>query len=210
MTFAISLSANTFSLSLLPHYPTQKDIGLAHAPKALLSVKFPNGAVLCLGNPLSVLDSFKEPSLSWPPVRASIHPPHHPSLHPGYHPQSFQPLYTVIMLDPDLPLSDGQYVHWLRVNIPSPRKWGTTVIKYINPLPIIPALGSIASPNHRYVFLVFAQTQPLIASQVKEYVADKSTSFKLREFVKKFALEREPVAGNFFYGRLYVKTKIIC
>lgn len=186
-----------------------QDIGLVYPPKSVLDVKFPNGAVLCLGNHLSVIDSFHEPRFSWPPVRASIQPPravaHRRLKHVAY-----QPLYTIIVLDPDLPLMDGQYLHMLRVNIPSPGKKGTAIVNYINPLPIIPALGTIASPNHRYVFLVFAQTRPLDPHLVKQFVAERSHSFRIRHFVKKFALETQPVAGNFFYGRLYVKTKVIC
>jgi hypothetical protein len=178
-----------------------QDIGLVYAPKSLLTVKFENGAQLCLGNPLSVLDSFTQPALSWPPVRSSFHHPHA---------RPMQPLYTVVMLDPDIPLMDGQYVHWLQVNIPSPRKKGSTIVNYINPLPIIPAFGSIASPNHRYVFLVFAQTKPLSPAKVRDYLSSRSHSFKVRDFVKSFGLETQPVAGNFFFGRLYVKTKTIC
>lgn len=185
-----------------------QDMGLVYPPKTLLVVKFPSGADLCLGNPLSVLDSFNKPTLSWQPVRASV--TNHRSLGPAYLAQAYQPLYTVIMVDPDLPLMDGQYVQWLQVNVPSPDHKGTTVVNYINPLPILPAFGTIASPNHRYVFLVYAQTGTLDAAKVKEYVSKRSTSFKMRDFVKMFALETQPVAGNFFYGRLYVKTKIIC
>lgn len=125
-------------------------------------------------------------------------------------PRKVQPLYTVVMLDPDLSLVFGQFVHILRVNIPSPGKLGTSVTPYVTPVTLLPAISSPASPYHRYVFLVFAQTRPIDPAAVKGYLAKNYLNFKISEFARTFAFQKTPIAGNYFYGRMYVKSKVVC
>ena len=212
-----------------------QDLNLNAAPFHMLDVKYPSsGAVLCLGNHLSVIDSLDKPNLSWTD-RISRDHYHYPYQRP-------QQLFTVLMIDPDLPFMQGQYVHWLRINVPAPvsaghssdKHWmqddddsednddeskkhvaaGKTIVSYINPLPLIPSLGSIASPNHRYIFLILGQNKgPLDPVVVSDFVSKHSSpkhTFQVKEFIKTFGLDSKPVAGNFFYGRMYVKTKVIC
>jgi hypothetical protein len=167
-----------------------QDLGIS-APKSLLRVRFPNKAVVCLGNHLSFIDSMLEPSIEWTPSSSSKY-------------------FTTLALDPDLLLTTGQFVHLLRVNGISSAKAGTTVMPYLQPLAVLPGISSPASPYHRYVFLVFSHQKPLDPLRVKEFVTKSLFSFKVSEFVRSFDLDSTPVAGNFFYGRLYVTRKVVC
>lgn len=187
-----------------------QDLGLIMAPKNLLRVTFPNGASLCLGNHLSFVDSMMEPTVDW---RADDAVQSVVAKNAKKTPTTATKLYTIIMLDPDLPLTSGQFVHLLRVNSARSTKHssiGQSVIPYIQPLPIFPAISSPASPYHRYVLLVFSQKKALDPLVVKEWVMPRLLSFKVTDFVHAFSLAPNPVAGNFFYGRLYVTRKVIC
>ena len=174
---------------------------------------------------MSVIDTLLEPTFDWPAVTSKYFTAmklpidatkSRKTVTPGKYGNIVtkstvkrQPLYTIIMLDPDLPLP-GQFIHLLRVNVGSPGKNGQLVLPYVQPLPLIPAIASPASPYHRYVVLVLAQKNALKADEVKTFIANRFLSFKLNDFIRTFNFESSPVAGNFFYGRLFVNRKVIC
>jgi phosphatidylethanolamine-binding protein (PEBP) family uncharacterized protein len=79
-------------------------------------------------------------------------------------PRDTSALYTLIMLDPDLPLSLGTSCHWMVVNIPG-KDWdvarGQQVVSYADASP------PWGTGTHRYVFLVLRQKVQLSPAAVK-------------------------------------------
>lgn len=116
-------------------------------------------------------------------------------------PKSDAEYYTLIILDPDNPQFEGQYIHLLRVNIPYPGRPGYSVVSYRKPFPIVPK--RMTSPEHRYVFLVFVQTEKIETSAVLLYIRTNTMLFSLRKFLSNFPLKDEPLAGNFMHGEIY-------
>jgi hypothetical protein len=105
------------------------------------------------------------------------------------------------MIDPDNPQIEGQYIHLLRVNIPFPGRPGYGAVSYKKPFPIVPR--SLSRPSHRYIFLVYSQTNRIEHPGVLMYMKANVWTFKLTDFVKVFPLEAEPLAGNFMHGEIY-------
>ena len=176
------------------------------APSALLKVQFPNHATVCLGNHLSFIDTMLEPSLNWP-AAVSLRP----SVTIAGKRKQLRPLYTIIMVDPDVPIFTGQFVHMLKVNVPGAGSRGHTVIPYTPPVPILPAKNKPPSRFvHRYIQLIFAQNKVIQPEHAKDYLLGESLAFKLSKFIKAFVLDPVPVAGNFFYGSMYARSKVVC
>ncbi|OQR70348.1 phosphatidylethanolamine-binding [Tropilaelaps mercedesae] len=107
-------------------------------------------------------------------------------------------LYTLVMTDPDAPSRQnpilGEVKHWIVVNIEGGQlERGETLAGYRGSGP------PKGSGIHRYIFVLYKQAgriafgETLIPSSSRE----GRTSFKVREFAKKYRLG-EPVAGNFF------------
>lgn len=176
------------------------------SPRALLKVQFPNHATVCLGNHLSFIDTMLEPSLNWPAASSP-----RPSVMMAGKRRQLRPLYTIIMVDPDVPIFTGQFVHMLKVNVPGAGSRGHTVIPYTPPVPILPAKNKPPSRFvHRYIHLVFAQNKVIQPEHAKDYLLGESLAFKLSKFIKAFALDPVPEAGNFFYGSMYARSKVVC
>ncbi|KAF8782386.1 protein D2-like [Argiope bruennichi] len=102
-------------------------------------------------------------------------------------------LYTLIMLDPDVPTPQNPvaafFVHWLLENIPENAvKHGDIVLDYYPPNP------PLHSDPHRYIFLAYEQPARL----KDQFDHDKRIYFNLRKFVEERKLTG-PIAGNFFY-----------
>lgn len=78
------------------------------APEGFLSVDFPSGESVCLGNHLNFYDTLLEPKLNWKAKRGK--------------------LYTIMMIDMDAPLPEKKellspFVHLLVVNVKGPSSW---------------------------------------------------------------------------------------
>lgn len=193
------LKDSFFTSSIVP------DLKIA-PPSKLLKVQFPNHATVCLGNHLSFIDTMLEPSLNWPGGGGKS-----PVVIIAGKKKVLHPLYTIIMLDPDVPLFSGQLVHMLKVNVPGAGSRGHTVIPYTPPLPVLPAKNKPPSPFvHRFILLVFSQQKLVQPEHAKDYLLGESLGFRVSKFIRAFALDPVPVAGNFFYGSIYARSKVVC
>ncbi|XP_053617474.1 protein D2-like [Plodia interpunctella] len=165
---AASIAESFTSYKLVPNIVTK-------APANVISVKFPSGAVVDLGNELSKPQVALTPSVSW---------------------NAGDGLYTVIMFDPDAPSPSNPFIssflHWLVINVQKDGiASGDTIAEYLHPYP--PPFGDI----HRYVFLVYQQRERL---PVKDFIAYSTIGrfkFSPQDFADNFNLG-DPVAGNFF------------
>jgi len=117
-------------------------------------------------------------------------------------------LYTLAFVDPDLPSrtdnSQGEFDHWLVVNIPENQvNQGDTIAAYVGSGP------SDGSGLHRYTFLVYKQPASLVVTETR--ASNKSTAgragFKIKDFATKYNLGN-PIAGNLFQAQYddYVPT----
>ena len=150
-------------------------------PRQFLQIRYPKDLVVKLGTYVTPRDSRSEPVVSWAPTKADY--------------------YTLIIVDPDNPQIEGQYVHLLRVNIPFPGRPGYGAVGYKKPFPIVPR--TLSRPSHRYIFLVYAQTNRIEHPGILMYMKANIWSFKITEFVKAFPIESDPLAGNFMHGEIY-------
>lgn len=192
------LKDSFFTSSIVP------DLKIA-PPSKLLKVQFPNLATVCLGNHLSFIDTMFEPSLNWPSASKR------PVVILAGKKKVLHPLYTIVMVDPDVPLFSGQLVHMLKVNVPGAGSRGHTVLQYTPPVPILPAKNKPPSPFvHRFILLVFSQQKLVQPEHAKNYLIGESLHFQLSKFIKAFSLDPVPVAGNFFYGSIYARSKVVC
>ncbi|KAL3863639.1 hypothetical protein ACJMK2_005388 [Sinanodonta woodiana] len=109
--------------------------------------------------------------------------------------------YTLIMNDPDAPSRRdpimGEWHHWLVTNIPGADvSEGDEMTQYVGAGP------PKGTGLHRYVFLLYKQTKGKMSfkdlPKLTNQNGDRRAKNKVREFVKKYALEENLVAGNFF------------
>ncbi|XP_037828028.1 protein D2-like [Lucilia sericata] len=109
-------------------------------------------------------------------------------------------LYTLLMVDPDAPSRETptyrEILHWLVINIPGCKlSEGQVVAEYIGSGP------PEGSGLHRYVFLVFKQTQKI---STDTFISNKSRegrlSVKTRDYIANYKLG-DPVAGNYYQAQ---------
>ncbi|XP_049304328.1 protein D1-like isoform X1 [Bactrocera dorsalis] len=109
-------------------------------PKGLLQVTYSSGVKVELGKELTPTQVKDQPTVSWE--------------------AEDDVLYTLIMVDPDAPSraepTSREILHWLVINIPGNKvAEGQTVAEYIGSGP------PEGTGLHRYVFLVFKQTDKI-------------------------------------------------
>ena len=117
-------------------------------------------------------------------------------------------LYTLIMVDPDAPSRQypdlREIIHWLVINIPGNNiEKGQTQVSYVGSGP------PEGSGLHRYVFLVFKQTQGgLNLTADDSRMQEKRYKFSTKSWALKYNLG-QPVAGNFYQAQFdeYVRQK---
>lgn len=160
-----------------------------YSPGKYLIVVYPTGIRAQLGNVLTPTQVQYKPEVIWPANKNL--------------------LYTLIMVDPDVPSRENQQFevcHWMVVNIPgNDLSKGQTVIEFI---------GSGPDPNsgkHRYTFLVFKQSRRIFTDL---YVGDNKLtdqsprlSGSVRQTIDEYNLGK-PIYGNFYLAE-YDSTSII-
>ncbi|EDV90700.1 phosphatidylethanolamine-binding protein homolog F40A3.3 [Drosophila grimshawi] len=158
------------------------------APAKLLKVTYASGVEVNSGNELTPTQVKNNPRLEWETEENA--------------------LYAVILTDPDAPSRKEpkfrEWHHWLVVNVP-----GTQVDKG----DVLSAFVGAGPPQgtglHRYVFLVYKQSQKLSCNEphIPKTSGDKRGKFSTEKFVAKYKLGN-PVAGNFFQAQWddYVPT----
>ena len=119
-------------------------------------------------------DSLSEPVVSWAPASKAD--------------------YTLIIIDPDSPQIEGEYVHLLRVNIPVPGKAGLRSRRLQEALSHRAAnpLTSQSSIHFPYILTDNRIEHPGILMYMKANI----WSFKITDFVKVFPIESDPLAGK--------------
>lgn len=151
------------------------------APAAILSVEYPGGTVVELGNELAPTKVKDIPKITF-------------EMEEGV-------FYVLIMTDPDAPSRQKpkfrEWNHWLVVNIHSDSiDKGTTLSEYIGAGP------PKGTGLHRYVFLLYKQPRKLTFDEA--HLTNKSGSgrpmFSTKKFASKYGLG-EPIAGNFFQAQ---------
>ncbi|XP_076678292.1 protein D2 [Andrena cerasifolii] len=106
-------------------------------------------------------------------------------------------LYTIVMTDPDAPTGKGynrEFRHWLVGNIPEENiAKGEVLAEYVGPAP------PKGTGKHRYVFLVYKQTQGSITFDERRLSSrdgPRRKRFSIKKFAEKYNLEG-PISGNF-------------
>ncbi|XP_063241743.1 protein D2-like [Bacillus rossius redtenbacheri] len=158
-----------------------------NAPTKALNISFPSGAGASYGNELT-------------PTQVKDMPKVYTDLDDkdGY--------YTLAFVDPDVPSrknpEQGQWLHWLVVNIPGSSfqdgdvSAGHTMAEYISSAP------PEGSGLHRYVFLLYKQVGPI---EPKENVVTATTArgrpkFDIRTYAREYNLG-DPLSGNFYQAQ---------
>nr|CAD7394092.1 unnamed protein product [Timema cristinae] len=169
--------------------PDVIDVG----PKAMLNVSFPSGVDASFGNMLTPTEVKDQPTVLFPAEPEAT--------------------YTLILTDPDVPDReqpvDGEWIHWLVVNIPGRDlalgdiSKGEVLREYVGAAP------PEGSGYHRYAILAYKQPEELDFNEKKldKTMAKDRYRFKTRMFVDKYNL-KELSAGNFFQAKYddYVPT----
>lgn len=152
-------------------------------PSALAKVVYPGGVSVELGKELTPTQVKDQPEVTFDGEDGS--------------------LYTLFMVDPDVPAEYRDVCHWVVINIPGSNvAKGQTVIEYVGSGP------SKDSGLHRYVFLVFKQNGKITTDLfVTKTSQEKRGKVKTRDYITKFNLGA-PVAGNLFKAQYddYVPT----
>ncbi|KAI6179777.1 hypothetical protein M3Y98_00647100 [Aphelenchoides besseyi] len=147
-------------------------------PSVLLSVKYPeNELEVQLANELQVSEVKSQPIVKW-------------ETEPNA-------LYTLVKVDPDALSRENpiyrSWLHWLVVNVPGNQLTNGKVIASYKGAGPPPKTGL-----HRYVFLVFKQSDRIEDYDVKDGDRKK---FNLRQFINKNELESKPIAGAFYQAK---------
>ncbi|KAI6171440.1 Protein D2 isoform X2 [Aphelenchoides bicaudatus] len=142
-----------------------------------LEVNYAERRYADLANRLLYSETKDEPKLIWPADEKS--------------------LYTVAMVDPDAMSPENpterEFRHWLVINIPGNQtSRGTVISKYKGPDP------PENTGYHRYVVLVYKQGKRLKKVNVGE---DDRRKFHVEQFAVQYGMQKQPIAGNFFYTR---------
>jgi large subunit ribosomal protein L35 len=114
-------------------------------------------------------------------------------------------LYTLLMLDPDVPDEANQtyqtYVHWLKPNIPLSAISSSTKLKDLNThTRYIPPHPQRGTPYHRYTTLLLPQRSRIsvpVLSQKQRY------GFDVRAFIEKYNLEDSEEGGIHMFREMW-------
>lgn len=141
-------------------------------PPSVLSVSYPSGKQVDMGNELTPTEVANTPTVTW-----------------DAEPRTY---YTLSMVDPDAPSREvptyREIEHWLVVNIlGSDISTGQTIADYLGSGP------PQGSGLHRYALFVYKQPRRLEFDEG----GNSRISFSIRNFAHKYNLG-EPIAGNFF------------
>lgn len=105
----------------------------------------------------------------------------------------FKSLYTMIMVDPDVPSATDpnkrNHLHWMKINMTD-----TDEIEFIKFAPSNPPKGS---GFHRYFFKIYKQTKPLDQTKIFQY-DNSNIQFNPEDFVR---------LGMELIGCTYYRTK---
>ncbi|XP_045503714.1 protein D2-like [Colias croceus] len=105
-------------------------------------------------------------------------------------------MYTVMLLDIDASTGDDEfsaYIHGMFLNSPA-----SNLLLGDQIVPYVPAQPMPGTGYHRYVGLLYQQSEYLNPNQTKYYqLARQRTRFSAMDFAQENNL-KEPVAGNFF------------
>ncbi|KAI8122934.1 hypothetical protein FF38_11753 [Lucilia cuprina] len=133
-----------------------------------------------LGNELKPRQVKDEPEITWKAEEGS--------------------LYTLLMVDPDAPSRETptyrEILHWFVINIPGNKlSEGQVVAEYIGSGP------PEGSGLHRYVFLVFKQTQTISTDTfISKNSREGRLSIKTRDYIVSYKLG-DLVAGNYYQAQ---------
>ena len=146
-----------------------------------ITIKYPNGKVVDLGQELATTDVVDEPQVSW-----------------EADPDKY---YTLIMYDPDAPSrlepKFADIKHWLVVNIKGcDVKSGEVIAEYVGSGP------SQGTGLHRYIFLVYEQKGKMEFEEPKDDKMSREhrISWSMRGFRKKYDLGKV-FAGNYYQAQ---------
>jgi len=113
-------------------------------------------------------------------------------------------LYTLLMVDPDVPDSDKQsfttYLHWLQPNIPLSCITRSIEISEGH-TPYIPPHPQRGTPYHRYVLLLLPQPSPTESIRVPT-LSDR-LHFNVREFMTQHGLEGGTGGGAHMWRQVW-------
>ncbi|XP_034834370.1 protein D3-like [Maniola hyperantus] len=156
---------------------------IPYAPNYKLSVIYPSGAEVELGNELTPTEVKDIPSVWWPGEFT----------HCNY--------YTLALVDPDATSRKTpifrNWEHWLVGNIPGNHVVsGETIAEYVGAAP------GLGSGCHRYVYLLYKQPERIVFDEprLNNRSAANRTLFSITDFANKYNLGN-PVAGNFFMAQ---------
>ncbi|XP_058058128.1 protein D2-like [Anopheles bellator] len=153
---------------------------VATAPEGPLTVTYPSGAKVVLGNELTPTEVKDKPTLHWD-AKQDV-------------------LYTVLMADPDAPSRSNpemrSWKHWLVGNVPGAQiADGTVLADYIGSGP------PQGTGLHRYVFLVYQQSSNVTFDETALSSRNPNRGqWSVAEFTEKYQLG-VPVAGNFYQAQ---------
>ncbi|XP_011668156.1 protein D3 [Strongylocentrotus purpuratus] len=150
-------------------------------PPAILKVEWNDDVKCMLGNELTPTQVQKQPSvLEWETEEDA--------------------LYTILFTDPDSPTRTDpnrvEVVHWLVFNIP-----GCDVSKGLVHAAYIESGPREGSGFHRYVYLVYKQSQPITPNDsYRPRSPERRKPWNTRKFVEEYGLGA-PIAGNFYIAQ---------
>ncbi|XP_049304329.1 phosphatidylethanolamine-binding protein homolog F40A3.3-like isoform X2 [Bactrocera dorsalis] len=149
-------------------------------PKGLLQVTYSSGVKVELGKELTPTQVKDQPTVSWE--------------------AEDDVLYTLIMVDPDAPSraepTSREILHWLVINIPGNKvAEGQTVAEYIGSGP------PEGTGLHRYVFLVFKQTDKIESTKfIPKTSLEGRVKVTTRDSIAKHNLG-DPIAGSLYQAQ---------
>lgn len=148
------------------------------APNEMAQICYPSGLEVAVGQELTPTQVKDAPCVKWKANACNF--------------------YLLCMIDPDAPSREcpkfREWHHWLVGNIPGcDVHKGDTLSEYIGAAP------PEGTCYHRYVFLIFKQTDKLCFNEPRltNCSADKRANFSIRKLTIKYKL-CYPIAGNFF------------
>ncbi|CAG2107976.1 unnamed protein product, partial [Medioppia subpectinata] len=143
-------------------------------PRYTLKITFPSKASAKLGNELTLAQVKDEPRVVWPTTCGS--------------------LYTLAMMDADIPVTLRSAKHWLVVNIP-----GNNITDGDILAGFIPSGPPEGSGIHRYVTVVYRQPHR-IDGLIRNDTIESRVSFDVTKFARNYKLGK-PLAGNFYHAQ---------
>ncbi|XP_013102441.1 protein D3 [Stomoxys calcitrans] len=149
-------------------------------PGAIAKITYGGGVTVELGKELTPTQVKDQPEVTWEAEEGA--------------------LYTLLMVDPDAPSRQEptyrEVLHWLIINVPGNKVAnGQVVAEYIGSGP------PEGTGLHRYVFLVFKQSEKITTDKfISKTAREGRLSIKTRDYIAKFKLGN-PIAGNYYQAQ---------